>query len=117
MIPRGDAAISRTLASLHAESWRAAYRGLYSDAFLDREVHAERMAFWTLRVPELRSLDAELYLATVQRPICGIRLRRIGATMHTWRIHRQSSRAPCIAGRGVGRMLVDCAADWSACAG
>ena len=113
MIPRGDAAISRTLASLHAESWRAAYRGLYSDAFLDREVHAERMAFWTLRVPELRSLDAELYLATVQGRSAGFACVELGPQCTHGAYIDNLHVLPASQGRGVGRMLVDCAADWA----
>jgi ribosomal protein S18 acetylase RimI-like enzyme len=38
------------VAALHADSWRRNYRGAYTDAFLDREVLAERLAFWTARL-------------------------------------------------------------------
>jgi GNAT superfamily N-acetyltransferase len=35
------------IAALHADSWRRHYRGAYSDAFLDGDVHADRLAVWT----------------------------------------------------------------------
>jgi ribosomal protein S18 acetylase RimI-like enzyme len=34
------------IAHLHAESWRAAYRGLLSDDFLERRAHGDRLATW-----------------------------------------------------------------------
>lgn len=43
------------VAELHADSWRRHYRGAYSDAFLDGDVLADRMAVWTDR---LRDADA-----------------------------------------------------------
>lgn len=38
------------IATLHADSWRRHYRGAYSDAFLDGDVHADRLAVWTERL-------------------------------------------------------------------
>jgi ribosomal protein S18 acetylase RimI-like enzyme len=40
------------LANLHAESWRRHYRGAYSDAFLDGDVLADRLALWSERLRE-----------------------------------------------------------------
>ena len=40
------------VAQLHAESWRRHYRGAYSDAFLDGDVLADRVAVWTDRLRE-----------------------------------------------------------------
>lgn len=39
-----------TIAPLHAESWRTAYRGLYSDAYLDGPVLDDRLAVWRERL-------------------------------------------------------------------
>jgi ribosomal protein S18 acetylase RimI-like enzyme len=41
---------ARAIAALHADSWRRHYRGAYSDAFLDRDVAADRLAVWTDRL-------------------------------------------------------------------
>jgi len=52
------------IAQLHADSWRWAYRGIYSDAFLDNDVFAERMSEWSERfatpLPNQRTTVAEL---------------------------------------------------------
>jgi ribosomal protein S18 acetylase RimI-like enzyme len=42
------------IAALHADSWRRHYRGAYSDAFLDGDVTADRLAVWAdrLRTPD-----------------------------------------------------------------
>lgn len=61
MDPLGDLAFrvarpddAHAVAELHADSWRLHYRGAYSDAFLDGDVLADRMAVWTDR---LRDVD------------------------------------------------------------
>src|SRR5437588_2342028 len=38
------------VANLHAESWRRHYRGAYSDAYLDGDVVADRLAVWRQRL-------------------------------------------------------------------
>ena len=38
-----------SIATLHAVSWRRAYRGMLPDAFLDKDVFAERAVFWQER--------------------------------------------------------------------
>jgi GNAT superfamily N-acetyltransferase len=47
---------AKAVANLHADSWRHHYRGAYSDAFLDGDVVADRLAVWTsrLREPDLQ---------------------------------------------------------------
>src|SRR5439155_6398460 len=46
---------AESIATLHADSWRRHYRGAYSDAFLDGDVTADRLAVWAdrLRTPDL----------------------------------------------------------------
>ena len=41
---------AEAVAALHADSWRRHYRGAFSDAFLDGDVHADRLAVWTARL-------------------------------------------------------------------
>jgi GNAT superfamily N-acetyltransferase len=43
---------AQAVADLHADSWRRNYRGAYSDAFLDGDVFADRLAVWTDRLRE-----------------------------------------------------------------
>lgn len=40
---------AEAVAALHADSWRRNYRGAYSDAFLDGELDADRLAVWGSR--------------------------------------------------------------------
>jgi ribosomal protein S18 acetylase RimI-like enzyme len=48
---------AEAIAALHAASWRRHYRGAYSDAFLDGDVVADRLAVWAdrLRAPAGRT--------------------------------------------------------------
>jgi GNAT superfamily N-acetyltransferase len=48
-----------SIARLHAQSWRSAYRGMLSDEYLDQHVVADRLEFWSARfasVPAERRL-------------------------------------------------------------
>jgi GNAT superfamily N-acetyltransferase len=45
-----DPADAPAIARLHAESWRVAYRGQYSDAFLDGPVFDDRRRVWDERL-------------------------------------------------------------------
>jgi ribosomal protein S18 acetylase RimI-like enzyme len=47
---RATADDAGAVARLHADSWRRNYRGAFSDAFLDGDVLADRMAVWTERL-------------------------------------------------------------------
>ena len=40
---------AEAIADLHTRSWRSAYRGSFSDAYLDGPIEAERRAFWRER--------------------------------------------------------------------
>lgn len=55
------AADADLLAAMHAASWQATYRGLLPAAFLDREVGAERAAYWRARM-EAPGADRRLVL-------------------------------------------------------
>lgn len=45
----GDAG---TVATLHADSWRRHYRGVYADSYLDGDIHSERLAVWSARLAD-----------------------------------------------------------------
>lgn len=71
MRPEGPAIVLRAavpadadaVADLHARSWRTAYRGSFSDAYLDGPIDGERQAFWRQRLhhptPDLWTILAE----------------------------------------------------------
>lgn len=48
-IRTASAANIATLANIHTQSWRVAYRGLLPDGYLDTQAHAERLALWQAR--------------------------------------------------------------------
>lgn len=113
MAIRGDAAIARTIAAIHADSWRSAYRGIYGDSFLDNDVHRERHGFWRRRIPELRTLDAQLFLATVDGVPAGFSCVEFGAQCTHGAYIDNLHVLPDFQGHGMGRALVDCAAAWA----
>ncbi|MFP3568847.1 GNAT family N-acetyltransferase [Paraburkholderia sp. SIMBA_030] len=105
-----DAAL---IASIHSTSWRATYRGLLPDAFLDGEVNGERAAYWEARLSapggERRSvLIAELagepigFVCVEQQPesAWGVLLDNLHAL-------------PEHQGIGVGKLLMRAAKDWA----
>lgn len=58
------------VAALHADSWRRHYRGAYSDAFLDGDVAADRLAVWPDRMREVRE-DQFAIVAELDRQLVG----------------------------------------------
>ncbi|MBL8521906.1 MAG: GNAT family N-acetyltransferase [Betaproteobacteria bacterium] len=113
MLPRGDDEIARTIAALHAESWRAAYRGLYSDRFLDTEVHDERRQFWASRVARLHRLDAELFLATLEGTPAGFACIESGPQCTHGAYIDNLHVLPAFQRVGIGVALVRAAAAWA----
>lgn len=93
------------IADLHAQSWRAHYRGAYSDAFLDNEVLTDRVAVWTER---LRAAQADEYtlVAESKERIVGFAHTilgedaRWGALLENLHVDRSLHR------RGVGTELI-----------
>jgi len=63
----GDAA---AVAALHADSWRRHYRGAYSDAFLDGDVPADRLAVWSERLAQTDPMRSTI-LAEQDRQLAG----------------------------------------------
>jgi GNAT superfamily N-acetyltransferase len=102
---------AQAVASLHAESWRAAYRGILSDAFLDGDAFAERLHFWRKR---LDAADPDRYVllaeesAALQGFACVIAAAdpRRGALLDNLHVR------PGLTGQGLGTALLLRAARW-----
>lgn len=59
------------VARLHAESWRAAYRGILDDAYLDAAVFGERAALWHARLVDQQDTPLEVWLMEDARALLG----------------------------------------------
>ena len=59
-----SASDAATIAALHTESWRSAYRGLYPDEFLDGPLFEERLCFWNERLAAPHPERRHVMLAT-----------------------------------------------------
>jgi GNAT superfamily N-acetyltransferase len=100
------------VASMHAHSWSAAYRGILPDAYLDHDVHAERAAYWQTRIPGLTAGEGRLLIAEHGgRPVgfvCMIEPDSAGSVLvdnlHALPGHR---------GLGAGSAMLDEAARWA----
>jgi ribosomal protein S18 acetylase RimI-like enzyme len=66
------------IAELHADSWRRHYRGAYSDAFLDGDVHADRKAVWSERLTAVGA-DSVTVVAEDERVLVGFAHTRLDA--------------------------------------
>lgn len=64
--PRDAEAVAR----LHAESWRANYRGDFTDAFLDGDLVGERLGVWRERLERIRK-DQFVQLALAGADLAG----------------------------------------------
>lgn len=103
---RARAADADGIAALHARSWRTAYRGMMSEAYLDGPVEAERRAFWTARMDHppagLWTLLAETPRGVLAGFVCALvdhdqRWGTLIDNLHADPAHR---------GQGLGRLLL-----------
>jgi len=103
---------AESIARLHAESWRAAYRGMYSDAYLDGNVVEDRLNVWTQRFAS--SPDNQYVLLAVENDellgfVCayGNSDARWGTLVDNLHV------LPGHQGQGLGRRLLVESAEWS----
>jgi len=107
------AADAALLARLHTLSWRATYRGLLPDRYLDDELDEERAAFWARRMSEqggaLRFvLIAESAGAAIGF-VCALRDGEPGTGVRVDNLHVLQA----FQGRGVAKRLLHDAAAWA----
>ena len=96
---------TEAIAALHAESWRAHYRGILPEAYLDDEVLAERQMSWrdALRAPRPGQL---VMVATLEAALTGfVSIVRDGEPGFGAEIENLHVR-PRLCGRGLGRRLL-----------
>jgi GNAT superfamily N-acetyltransferase len=103
-----------SIARLHAQSWRSAYRGMLSDAYLDEHVVADRLAFWTSRfanvAPERRLVLRAVSDGELLGFVCVLldAEPKWGARLDNLHVSPESK------GTGVGYVLFNGAREWIA---
>jgi GNAT superfamily N-acetyltransferase len=100
------------VAALHADSWLRTYRGMLSDAYLDGDVHGERLAVWQQRFAEPRP-DQRAWLAVADGEPVGF-VCLFADDDPQWgvyvdNLHVRGDQQ----GRGLGRTLLATAAEWT----
>jgi GNAT superfamily N-acetyltransferase len=96
---------AETVATIHATSWRSAYRGILRNEFLDEELLSNRLALWTKRLsPILPSHFG--FLATVGPQDVGFAFA-FGANDPYWGTQVDNLHVlPALTGQGIGRCLL-----------
>lgn len=102
------------IASLHAESWRNAYRGMLPDRYLDEEVSADRTAFWKERFDAPRPERRLILKATSHDEFEGFVCVLLDAEPE-WGARLDNLHVkPVLKGRGIGHKLFEAACTWIA---
>lgn len=105
--------IAPLIAPLHAQSWRSAYRGIMSDAYLDYMVDADRQDHWRKRVRALAEGDGEIFLAHLGDEAVGfLCIEASEAHVHGAYVNNLHV-LPHIKGQGVGKALLDAGEKWA----
>ena len=98
-----------SVATIQAASWRSAYRGILHDTYLDNAVVADRLAVWSALLSEGSSQHYGS-VAEIDQQLVGFVFMR-GAEDATWGTLLDNLHVlPEFKGKGVGRVLVDAAA-------
>ena len=98
------------IAHLHAESWRSAYRGILSDAFLENHVHADRLAVWHERFSGMTPIPMFVIVADAGTRLAGFACvfpeedAVFGSFLDNLHV------SPQLTGKGIGRQLLSEAA-------
>jgi GNAT superfamily N-acetyltransferase len=101
------------IAQLHAKSWRIAYRGILSDAFLDGDLVADRRALWQARFDK-PAAQQNILIAEIDGALVGFACS-FGSHDEKWGSLLENLHvAPGLKGSGIGAQLVAHVAQWCA---
>lgn len=100
------AADASAIATLHAASWRAAYRGILPDTFLDRDVAENRQQHWEARMRA--PLPTQVVLKAVAGDVLvGFACSFLDADEVWGTLLDNLHVAPHMTGAGIGAQLLD----------
>ena len=99
-----------TVAGLHAASWQSAYRGMLRDEYLDADVGRDRLQVWTERLA--KPVDGQFgFIAESDGGAVGFVFLCGGADTRWGTLVDNLHVLPDVKGRGIGRTLLEAAAD------
>ena len=105
--------IAPLVAGLHAASWKVAYRGIFTDDYLDGEVEVERLHHWRQRLPALVQGTGEIFLATLAKEPVGFLCIELGPERE-WGAYVDNLHVlPNLRGQRIGARLLARAAQWA----
>jgi GNAT superfamily N-acetyltransferase len=105
---KSDASI---LAHIHAESWRTAYRGILSDAYLDKDLDDDRLKVWSQKMAQADSTTHIIIAFDNKNPIGFICIidefdAQYGALIDNLHV------LPGWKGQGIGAILMQKSVKW-----
>jgi GNAT superfamily N-acetyltransferase len=113
LLTDNQSAIASRIARLHIASWKAAYRGIFDDGYLDHRLESERLHHWREHVPKLFAGTAEIFVATLGSEDVGfVCIER--KPEDEWGVYVDNLHVvPGKRGSGLGVALLAHAADWA----
>jgi ribosomal protein S18 acetylase RimI-like enzyme len=96
---------ANAIARLHAENWKMSYRGILPDAYLDKEVDGERLAYWQEALAKDRYSMVRVALDKTGE-IAGFSGLKVGVDKGYDQTIEHLHVSACARGTGLGRALM-----------
>ena len=110
----GDA---KAIADLHAASWRSTYRGVFPDAYLDREAGPERRRHWDRRLRTDPAPDQGVLVAMEDGACVGFICIYLEGEPGWGPLLDNLHVRPELKGGGIGKRLIEAGRAWVAASG